>query len=289
MLLHDQAFDEFFKRAAKAVAPYADSLVCIGGCANALYRHHQLATKPWPLYLGTMDVDWATPQRLAIPASTKSVSELMKAGGFVEEFLGTSSTPIIKYHFSEKVPPAEVEFLCPLSGLKGSRNSRTQVSSQIQPGLYAQPLRYLELLLQRPWQVSMDGIAGFEDVAGLYVRVPNPSAYVVQKILIREQGRPAEDLAKDCYYIYEISVIFRQAMDRLHEEYQAIQTSSPAWSKWAKTFRVSFQRLFSAENAEGPSSAVRVHESTGSVRQAGELVTPRMVHLSVQKLITALS
>jgi hypothetical protein len=67
MLLHDPQFDAFFKRTVTAVAPYADSLVCIGGCANALYRHHPLAAKPWPTYLGTMDADWAVPQRLSVP------------------------------------------------------------------------------------------------------------------------------------------------------------------------------------------------------------------------------
>ena len=287
MLLHDQAFDDFFKRAIKAVIPYADSLVCIGGCANALYRHHPLATRPWPVYLGTTDLDWAVPQSLQIPASKDSVSKLMKDAGFQEEPHGTADVPVIKYRPKEQDSPAEVEFLCPLSGLRGSRNSRTRVSTQVQPGLYAQPLRYLDLLLHRPWSVNMNGIAGFEDVAGLHVLVPNPSAYVVQKILIREQNRPVEDMAKDCYYIYEISVIFRQAMDRLHEEYQAIESCFPA--KWAKTFKASFQRLFSAENSEGPSSAVRVHESTGAVRQAEGMVTPRMVHLSGQKLVAALS
>ncbi len=291
MLFSDQAFNDFFKRTVTTIAPYADSLVYIGGCANALYRHHPSASRPWPTYLGTMDVDLALPQRLEVPTRTKPLSELMKQADFVEEKYGGTDMPVIKYNLNEKhasgMRGAEIEFLCPLSGLKGSRSSHTPTSTQVQTGLYAQPLRYLELLLFRPWQVNMHDIAGFEDIAGLYVRIPNPSAYVMQKVLIREQGRPIESMAKDCYYIYEVSVIFRQAMDNLHEEFQAL--NSEFNTKWSKNFKSALQQLFATETSEGVTSAVRIHESADVPPRERTQTNPEMIYRSVQKLIEAFS
>jgi hypothetical protein len=287
MLLHDPQFDAFFKRTVTAVTPYADSLVCIGGCANALYRHHPLAAKPWPTYLGTMDADWAVPQRLSVPANGKPISALMEEAGFVADMLGVAKKPVVKFRPQEPGLSAEIEFLCPLSGVKGGRGARTLVSTEVQPGLYAQPLRYIELLLCRPWRVEMGGIAGFEELAGRYVLVPNPAAYVVQKVLIRSQGRSLTSIQKDCYYIYEVSVLFRRALERLHAEYRVIAAESAACSNWMAKFRASAQRLFDAETSEGPASAVRVHED--SAQKPTGSVTPRMVHLSVRKLLEALS
>lgn len=288
MLFSDPALNDFFKRTVKTIAPYANSLVCIGGCANALYRHHPSASKPWPPYLGTMDVDIALPQKLEVPTKSKPLSELMKCAGFIEETCSTMDMPVIRYHFgenlSEKKKRAELEFLCPQ---KRSRDLNIPASTLVQTGLYAQPLHYLELLLYRPWQVSMDNITGFADIAELHVRIPNPAAYVMQKVLIRKQRRPKESMAKDCYYIYEVSVIFRKSMDCLHEEFQAL--SNEFHKKWSTDFKSTFQRLFAEETSEGVTSAVRVHESAdGSLREKNQL-TPEMVCRSIQKLIEALS
>ncbi len=133
--------------------------------------------------------------------------------------------------------------------------------------------------------MAIHNIAGFEDVAGLHVRIPNPSAYVMQKVLIRND-RHRESLAKDCYYIYEVSVLFRQAMDDLHEEFQAIRNRFSR--KWSMDFKSSFQRLFAEETLEGSTSAVRVHGSANAAMEGKTQVTPEMVCRSVQKLIEAM-
>jgi len=288
MLLNDPTFAVLFKRTIKTVAPYADSIVCIGGCANALYRYHPLASKPWPTYLGTMDMDWALPQRLEVPKKTEPLSKLMTRADFVEEKFGGTDNPVIKYRLGGDLSPtingAEVEFLCPLSGLKGSRGSFAPASAQIQTGLYAQPLRYLELLLFRPWQVNMNDIAGLEEVSGLHVRIPNPVSYVMQKVLIRKD-RNLQSMAKDCYYIYEVSILFRQAMNCLHDEFQAIMGQFP--DKWSRDFRSSLSKLFANETLEGATSAVRVHGSITSSMNGSTRLTPKMVSQSVQKLIEA--
>ncbi len=286
MLHSDPAFDAFFRRTVVSVAPYAGALVCIGGCANALFRHHSLAKGPWLAFLGTMDVDWAVPNRLPVPTDAKPLSDLLDEAGFEEEVFGTATQPVVKYRPREHDLAAEIEFLCPLSGARGARRAGTLASTEVQPGLYAQPLRYLELLLHKPWRVGMASIPGFEDVASLYVLVPNPAAYVVQKVLARSQGRDPESMAKDCYYIYEVSVIFRQALEDLHAECQAMKTESPAWARWLAAFTSSAKELFRAETSEGATAAVRIHGSTAS--NGGGALTSYAVCRSVQRLLDAL-
>jgi hypothetical protein len=45
MALIETSFDGFFLKAAQALQPYLDHVVFIGGCANALYRHHPSANQ----------------------------------------------------------------------------------------------------------------------------------------------------------------------------------------------------------------------------------------------------
>ncbi len=289
MLLQDTAFDGLFKRMAVALKPYASELVCIGGCANALYRHHPLAAEGWPAYLGTMDVDWAVRQPLPLTGSSKRLTDLMAEAGFIEELTGSGTKPVVKYRSrsGEGAATAEVEFLCPLSGVRGARGGHT-ASTEVQSGLYAQPLRYLDLLLYQPWEVDLATVPGFADLSGLLVRVPNPAAYFIQKILIRSQRRESELMAKDCYYMYEIAVIFRKSLGELNRAYKAMEVHSPVWAKWLSSFRVSSERLFKSAVAEGPTSAVRVQREAFTNTVTTETVSPEMVYLSVRRLLDVL-
>ncbi len=55
-MLLGKDFDEFFVDTIKALRPYLDEVVCLGGCANALYRKarmpcpdaHSLQPHCWP-------------------------------------------------------------------------------------------------------------------------------------------------------------------------------------------------------------------------------------------------
>ena len=77
MLTSDPTFDRFFRKLVETLNPYLGELVCIGGCANALYRHHPHAAEDGPAYLGTMDVDWAVCPPLQVKAESKHVAALM--------------------------------------------------------------------------------------------------------------------------------------------------------------------------------------------------------------------
>lgn len=272
-------FDRMFVAAINVLRPYLDDVVCIGGCANALYRLHRLAADPAPPFLGTFDGDIALPSTL--PQRTKEpLAELMMRAGFVEETFGSSAPPCVKYRPANEAMEGDIEFLCPLSGSRGGRR-REPVAVEVQPGLMAQPLRYLEVLSENPWRIDLSRAEPSIRMMDVIIRVPNPAAYVLQKVLIRDQGRPAESKAKDCYYIYEVSVLFRDSLSTLAEEYERLRTFP---SSWFTRFKREASLLFRDEHAEGPTSALDVYGAAGV---EGPRLSAKVIHMAVARMLRA--
>lgn len=278
-------FDAFFIRAVRALAPYLGDVLCVGGCANALYRHHRHAgSVPWG-YIGTKDMDVALPLRLP-DEGRPPIAALMAEVGFREKTFGTEKEPVVKYVPANEDAAADLEFLCDLSGLPGGR-AALPVSHAVQDGLLAQPLRYLSVLFSRPWVVDLRRVPGFDDVRDLAVKVPNPAAYVLQKILIRDQRRSVASAEKDCFYIYEVSVVFRDAYDAVREEYRGLSQCSP---KWKRRFEAEARKLFCAEDAEGPLSVVDIAQDSATAVDFGDAIpTAEAVCRSVNRLLDAMT
>jgi len=117
---------------------------------------------------------------------------------------------------------------------------------------------------------------------GVMVRVPNPAAYVVQKVLIRDQRRKIESRAKDCYYMYEVSVVFRDNLAALGREYDGLH-DLPA--PWMKRFAKGIRTLFRDEHAEGATSALDVHEGSGI---DGPRLSAGVIQRAVAKMLDAM-
>ena len=282
----DPAFARFFRKLIETLNPYLGELVCIGGCANALYRYHPLAANG-PAYLGTMDVDLAVCPPLQVKEKSKCVAALLCESGFKEKILGSGLALVVKYvdPSDPEFAGADIEFLCPRSGAKGGRNPNL-TSTAVQEGLRAQPLWYLDLLLREPWTVDISAVPEFEDLEGVQIRVPNPTTYFVQKVLIRSQGRPQALMDKDCYYLYEVSMLFRNASLELKAAYESIKGSSPTRAKWLKRFLKDATNLFRTDTSEGPTAAVRVYRDTFPANSDSSDVTHEMIRRSVQKMLT---
>ena len=283
-MLLDKEFDSFFQEVVQLLSPYLGDLICIGGCANALYRFHELASPAAPAYLGTKDIDWAVPQKLPLQ-DRKPLSRFMDEAGFIAKYFGSGNKAVIKYYPTDPALSADLEFLCPLSGLPGSSNKASSPASyEVQPGLMAQPLRYLEILFQKPWLIDLGRVPEFKALRGTHVHVPNPAAYVVQKVLIRDQQRGLPSLAKDCYYIYEISILFHEAFDTIAKAYSETKSGLP--QAWIKRFRTKANQLFKNEYAEGPTSALRVYEEAIAVEQgSNNKLNAEMIFRAVNKML----
>lgn len=146
----------------------------------------------------------------------------------------------------------------------------------------AQPLRYLEIQTKNPWQVNLGKAPEFRQFMGVWIPVPNPASYVIQKILIRDQQRKVESRAKDCYYMYEVSVVFRDNLAALGREYALLQ-DLPA--PWLKRFLKSIRPLFKDVHAEGVTSALDVHDDSGV---GGPRLTAGIIHQAVAKMLDAM-
>ena len=279
-MLRDPAFDRLFGDTVNVLRPYLNDILCIGGCANAMYRHHDLASSPTPNYLGTKDSDWALPVRL-VQRTAEPLAQLMAKAGFAEDLRGSASAPVVKYRPKDDTIAADIEFLCPLSGVPGGRQGENAMV-EVQAGLMAQPLRYLEILAKNPWHVDLGKAPEFRRFKGVLVRVPNPAAYVMQKVLIRDQQRKPASQAKDCYYMYEVSVVFRDNLAALGQEYAKLQ-DMPA--SWLKRFANGIRPLFRDEHAEGVTSALDVYEGAGI---DGPQLTADIIQRAVAKMLDAM-
>ncbi|MCD4654599.1 nucleotidyltransferase domain-containing protein [bacterium] len=282
MTLFSDDFDAFFASAITVLQPYLNDIVCIGGCANALYRYHDNASDVLWGFLGTKDIDFAVPQKLSAK-DRPLVSTLMENIGFTENLCGIQDDAVVKYSPKNDDSPMDLEFLCDMSGL--SKMQKQKAAIQIQKGMHAQPLRYLGMMLHNTWQVQLSAIPGFNHLKSIRVRIPNPAAYIVSKVLIRSAQRSLDSMQKDCFYIYEVSVVFRDAFNVIRKEYDLLEACVP---KWKDRFSTDARNLFTSVTSEGAVSAVQVYRDLGELQGQNFDVTEEMVSRSVTLLLDAI-
>ncbi|MEM5373310.1 GSU2403 family nucleotidyltransferase fold protein, partial [Paraburkholderia azotifigens] len=86
-------------------------------------------------------------------------------------------------------------------------------ATELNAGVVAQKLRYLEVLLFQPWLVTIPADESGLGEAVIDLRVPNPVSFIIQKLLIRDERRQQKRLANDVVYIHDALQIFYGAID----------------------------------------------------------------------------
>lgn len=288
MALISEDFDPFFRRVVRAIEPYVPDLVIAGGCANALYRHHPYAAGTMIPAPGTKDLDLAC-EPAGPPLDERApLIDLLRGAGLKPILLGQTHPPVMKFSIDDVRNGPDLEILCPMMGPPRRTGDREVQAVEIQGGsMTAQPLRYLNLLLIQPWSIDLACVPGFADMAGLPpLRIPQPLTYIMQKVLARrEAGRSPEKLEKDCYYIYEISVVFRDAFDHVVAVLPVLGRASP--SSWVDRFVRDVDSLFRSPQAEGPVSAVRVARAASIGHPDPPRIDEILVHVAVGRMIAA--
>lgn len=286
--------EDFLRYVLRAVAPYREDLVLVGGFAVWLYRFHPRAAAIELIPLLTFDVDFAAPERLHVAAG-RNLSDLIAAAGLDQHLLGGHVPPVAKFVPRNVGKPVEagageqycMEFLTPLVGSATNRRGEEVGTKVIQPGITAQRLRFLDLLLADPWRVPVAAIPGMDgDPEGVpYVKVPHPGLMIVQKVLIFEERRRHGGWAKDMAYIYEVLGIFRHEIPRLAQEVRAAMATNNTWDQWLERFRRMSQELFGTPNAPGVTGACEVLARSAA---GGDCPTHAMVHAGVQEFLREL-
>ena len=222
---------EAFARLVTALRPWLGRLVVVGGWAHRLHRFHRLAKPPDHPPLRTRDTD------LAFSSDEALVGDLLAAltdAGFTEELFGDDAPPATHYGLDEEDDGFYAEFLTPLFGSEMKRGKR-DVSVR-KAGITAQKLRYLDLLLVKPW--SLRGGRGRELPIAVEVKlfVPNPTSFIVQKLLIHSD-RPPHKKAQDILYIHDTLELFGGSLGELRRVWveEVRPQMAPKTSKRAET------------------------------------------------------
>lgn len=207
---------EYFARLVDALEPWLEQVVIIGGWAHRLYRLHPLAQPLEYEPLGTFDTDIAVP--LDLPASGEHIRERLLERDFREELMGDMQPPAAHYRVESGDNSFYAEFLTPLEGSEVKRGGRRDVTARVS-GVSVQKLRHLELLLQNPWDVMIAPATGYPTPDARRILVPNPAAFLVQKILIHEK-RDRDRRAKDILYIHDTIETFGGNLAAIRERWQ---------------------------------------------------------------------
>ena len=215
-----EAGNAMFARALKALGPYLDELVVVGGWAHRLYGLHSMSRAPGFQPLMTEDADIAAPTKMK--KKGESIAELLKREGFEETFFGEDKPPVSEYRIGDEDGGLYVEFLVPLIGgdyrRDGSRNATARVE-----GVTAQKLRYLEIVVTEPWTVRLSDKNGFPlGSVGFDVQIANAACYLAQKLLVLRERKPDKQ-AKDLLYIHDTLLIFAHSLDQLRALWARIE------------------------------------------------------------------
>jgi hypothetical protein len=210
---------ESFARAVEALEPYLEDLVFVGGWAHYFYTLRPEAS-PLPFEpLRTEDADVAAPAQLA--RGKQTIAECLTKAGFRKHLSSDHIPPISEYVLGDEAGGFYLEFLAPLVGGAIKRGGRSDVTTMV-GGVTAQTLRYLDILLMAPWQVTLTGIVGFPVGRPRTISIPNPAAYIVQKMLVLPKRRPDKQ-AKDLLYVPDTFTILADSLASVKAAWEALR------------------------------------------------------------------
>jgi hypothetical protein len=207
---------EYFACLVDALETWLDQVVIIGGWAHRLYRLHPLAQPLEYEPLGTFDTDIAVP--LDLPAAGGQIRARLLERNFREELMGDMQPPAAHHRVETGDNSFYAEFLTPLEGSAVKRGGRRDVTARVS-GVSVQKLRYLELLLQDPWDVMIAPATGYPMPGVRRILLPNAAAFLVQKILIHEK-RDRDRRGKDVLYIHDTIETFGGNLAAIREQWQ---------------------------------------------------------------------
>lgn len=259
---------------ARAMGPYRQDVVVTGGLVPLLYRYHPQYSQPRQQPLLTGDLDFTVPESLPLRGERRLV-DCLEQGGFVIIPSRSIAQHALPKHFFqrrehgiENLAPIHGEFLSPLTGSEADRDGNPKSPREVQSGLNAEALRYLDLLLWNPVSFRLDSISELEinEKDGLEVLLPRPGAYLVQKLLCSQRRRKIEKRDKDFAYVYDVATVTYKQWASVRAEIEELSHVKHAWKKWIETATGILVEAFQPDSAVGPSVVELIYN--GDVRAA---------------------
>lgn len=266
-----------FAKLIKALSPYADDIVLIGGWVHALYLAdaNKAGERPsqWPIH--TDDIDFAIPPTL-LRAGRATLVELALEAGFEFDassvYDQTEESPALFHKLKDGV--VDLDFL--------TQADRPDVAIPIegQPDLVTHGYPDLHILtLHTQWLEIGTDLHPALDPA-VRIRVPVPGAYVLQKGLASQRRTSTMKAAKDLVYLYELvrhpglsAEVARQLPDVARQHPEEFRS----WATYLGGLRADrppvsdvVEQLLEANRAQGTMSAVGAQVASRIRRLVGE-------------------
>jgi len=226
-------FKAGFLKSLWLIRDYLPQVVISGGWAPFVYYQYLIGDKSKnPIRTG--DIDFAVQNRLS-QVGANSLDAILTEAGLQSVFKTRSQPPVVHYEGEIEGFEVEIEFL---TDLKGSSEDEV---IEVQPGLHAEALRYLTVLLENTIDVQIGDIPGVSAGSCLKARLPSPAAFIFNKGLVFPRRKEPVKSGKDLYYIFDLlsySEDFREQvvgdLIRLAQRYRP----------WFKTFNSNLAAAF---------------------------------------------
>jgi hypothetical protein len=199
-----------------------------------------------------------------LPVAQENIAQRLHQQGFTENFLGDHQPPLTQYRLGDEDDGFYAEFLTPLDGSGYTRDGQPDPTVRI-AGVSSQELRHLDILRQRPWFVVLVPSDEIHIEKPAVIFITNPTAFIVQKLLICDQ-REKTHIAKDILYIHDTIDLFGAKLEDLDRLW--IETVRPnLHSNHIAKMRGSISTLFSVVNDT-------IRDASQIAQSAGRVLTP---------------
>ncbi len=239
-------FHAGFLKSITLIKDYLPHLVIGGGWAPFVYYRYLAGDYAKnPIRTGDLDILVGNP----LPqAGERLLDEILTGAGLQTVYKTRSQPPVVHYEGEIDGLEVEIEFL---TDLKGSGQDEVIV---VQPGLHAEALRYLSVLIENTIEVVINDapVAGAE--AGLRVRLPSPAAFIFNKGLVFLRRKERLKKGKDLYYIFDLLAYREDFKERTVADLRRI---GERYKKWFKTFKGNLAEAFSDPESDSVALAAQ--------------------------------
>jgi hypothetical protein len=173
---------ELLRLVVRAIEPYENEIVLIGGVAKHWYSNLPGYEDPGFQPMGTIDIDLALPEPLALRGGATLHRRLMDQQLTPREIPGLDNRTAISRYYLPGItrPTANDPYLECLVPMRGA--DRDSPGNPQGPPLVASAVRFLDLVTADALQITIPDIGT--------LRIPHPFAYITQKTRIRSKRRP---------------------------------------------------------------------------------------------------
>lgn len=190
-----------FARLLRALEPYLEDIVLLGGWVHALYLRE---LEPAPRTVRTTDVDITVPRQLS-SHHRPELLQLVEEAGFEIEQLGSETGLLLI-----RKGAVDLDIFC------ATETPSDIIPIEGQSGLYVQGYPYLDMMLDSSRRIRLGPDLHPVLDPDITVRIPGLAAYSIGRIL-SAQGRPvSRRRTKDLVYLCQV-MLERRLRDDLLE------------------------------------------------------------------------